>query len=244
MNVNLAPVLLLSCMGLITTGLITILYQDNRGERDSSHRAILHPPPPTKATLQTRKLPSPAPYNINRSPYAPLGYNPETLDFTHAQSVCQPQKNAEDTRLVAPIVQWERDMYTSIPGTRQEQGQKIRYASPSLFQGTNTSGYMRYQTNPAAAKSRYQREQSRSSSNSYLMDSLNRPLDGAQLYAPTIGPLPYPYTQPSDHTYEYRQQPYIAPRNISPERDRRDSMWGQPGAYPSYSPSDRVISYP
>lgn len=245
MNFNLAPVLLLSCMGLITTGLITILYQDNMDEKDSSHRAALPQSPPlARATLKIRKLPSPAPYNIDRSPYAPLNYDPEVLDSSHVQSLCQPQESAEVTRLAAPIVLSERDMYTSIPDTLQEQGQKIRYAPPSLFQSTATSGYMKDQPNSANAMSKYQLKRPRSSLHSNLKDSLNRPLDGAQLYAPRMKSLPYPYSQPSDHTYGHTQQTYIPPPSISPQRDKRDTMWGELGTYPSDIPSGRVISYP
>jgi len=232
-------------MGLITTSLITILYHDNIDEKGSSHRvALQQPPQPTRVTIQKRKLPSPTLYNIDRGPYAPPGYDPEVLDSTHFKSLCQPQKSAEEMRLATPIVQWERDMYTSIPDARLEQGQKIRYKPPSLFHSTPRSDYMMDQSNSSTMMSNYQPKQPRSSWDSDLNGSLNRPLVGTQLYAPRMESPPYSFTQPSDHPYGHRQHPYTPPPNTPPQRNRRDTMWGEPGVYPSYVPFDRVISYP
>lgn len=128
-------------------------------------------------------------------------------------------------------------MYTSIPGAQLEQVQKIHYKPLSLFHSTPTSDYMEDRPNPSNVMNSYQREQPKSSLYSNLADSLNRPLDGAQLYAPKMESFPYPFTQPSNHPYGRRQQqPYIPHPNTSPQRNRRDNMWGESDVYPSYTP--------
>lgn len=226
MRTNLAPELLLTCLGLITVGLLTILSHGNE-EQHGTGPGTVH----RKQSLSSTTYPLPGPVTPqqqipdqnNDNLYAPSGYLPEPLELSLFSSLEQHQSiPLEDITIPAKESSTNDDsMSIEEPNRKESRSLDLPIA------GLNTSlpaevenPYLRswdsdkYYYNPPRALQDY----------STMKRFQNTPADTMRYRFPEEPKRPV-YPRASDSAYGYPEHSYNPPRNVRPAPPKRRNIW-------------------
>lgn len=226
MRTNQAPVILLTCLGLITVGLLTILFHDNEeqdgfspgtAQQKQSLSSTTYPLPGLETSQ--KKIPDHGKDNL----YAPPGYVPEILESSLFSSLelqqGTPQEYISKPANEPSINDGSMSMGRPYPRRSWQSGLPTAGLSTSRPVGSKKP----FNTPWDSGKSYYNPPRP-PQDNSTVKRFQNTPAD-TMWYRFPEEPRSPAYPDSSDSTYGYPKDSYDPPDNMRLYRPKRRNLW-------------------